>query len=46
MIKLIIFSFGFLTGAWIALLITALIATSHEEEERERRYWKDKQKKG
>lgn len=46
MTQFIIFSIGFVMGAWMGVLITALIATSHDAEEREMRYWEDKNKKG
>lgn len=46
MTQFIIFSIGFVMGAWMGILITALIATSHDAEEREMRYWEDKNKKG
>lgn len=40
MTQFIIFCIGFVMGAWMGVLITALIATSHDAEEREMRYWK------
>lgn len=40
MIQFIIFSIGFVMGAWMGALITALIASSRDAEERERMYWK------
>lgn len=40
MTQFIIFSIGFVMGAWMGVLITALIASSHDAEEREMRYWK------
>ncbi len=36
MSQFIIFSIGFVVGAWIGVLITALIASSHDAEEREK----------
>lgn len=46
MSQFIIFSIGFIMGAWMGVLITALIVSSHDAEEREMRYWEDKHKKG
>lgn len=45
MTQFIIFSIGFVMGAWIGVFITALIATSHDAEEREMRYWEEKHRK-
>lgn len=45
MSQFIIFSIGFVMGAWIGVFITALIATSHDAEEREMRYWEQKHRK-
>ena len=46
MTQFIIFSIGFIMGAWMGVLITALIVSSRDAEEREMRYWEDKNKKG
>lgn len=46
MTQFIIFCIGFIVGATLSMIITALIATSHDVEEREMRYWEDKNKKG
>lgn len=40
MTQFIIFSIGFVMGSWMGVLITALIVSSHDAEEREMRYWK------
>lgn len=40
MSQFIIFSIGFVMGAWMGVLITALIVSSHDAEEREMRCWK------
>lgn len=45
MSQFIIFSIGFVMGAWMGVLITALIASSHDAEEREMRYWEQKHRK-
>ena len=42
MTQFIIFSIGFIMGAWMGVLITALIASSHDAEEREMRYLEQK----
>ena len=46
MTQFIIFNIGFIMGAWMGVLITALIVSSHDAEEREMRHWEDKNKKG
>ena len=45
MSQFIIFSIGFVVGAWMGVLITALIVSSHDEEEREMRCWEQKHRK-
>lgn len=44
MTQFIIFSIGFIMGAWMGVLITALIVSSHDAEEREMRYWAEHRK--
>lgn len=45
MTQFIIFSIGFVMGAWMGVLISALIVSSHDAEEREMRYWEQKRRK-
>jgi len=42
MSQFIIFSIGFVMGSWMGVLITALIVSSRDAEEREMRYWEKK----
>lgn len=41
----LLFCAGFIVGATLSMIITALIATSHEAEKREIRYWEEKHRK-